>query len=592
MIHKKMQSLLLILAMLLITACSQKIPTIDGENNKFAHKFYPANIEAHYLKSRVEEKQYPLIFLLDGYEGIWRSSTITKRLQAIGYNVVTIGYFDDAGYSNNLSRVNLDDLKKLMDGYKTHHGVDAQSIGLIGRGKGAELALILGSLYNDIKMVVGVSASHVAFQSSRATLATHSSWTYKGKEIDFVAYPKLTLSAIKTIIRVITKDDDYRALHDLALEDREAVEKARIKVENINGAIYLASATRDKMWNSTLMSEEIVKRLKEKNFAHHYEHKAYDSDWFLRGGKDYQKGWSDIYRFLVDNFTSKHSLDVFNYLDRDSSGKISKNEYIAHKQDLKKRWIERDSVRNMYNCDKNYNGVVDFSELLSIKELEQMMRNGDPMESDYACGLRKDNFSKYDQNANKIITKEELKKFHQRTPDYKARYLSSIGVEEKYYIEGAKEKVKQCDENNDSRLTQAEATSTVCKMSDKLFTLSDSNGNGFISIDEVLTIPNRYIMFRFPLDKREPLKMEQILGLSMSECDTNYDGELNLAEVTTKACGFTKEELLGSDFDGDGVFSERDIERIHTNSIFNEADIDKDGSLNLSELMGSEIGWI
>lgn len=58
---------------LLLTACSQKTPTIDGQKNRFVNKFFPAIIDPLYSKGDVTKEKYPIIFLFDGYEGVWDS---------------------------------------------------------------------------------------------------------------------------------------------------------------------------------------------------------------------------------------------------------------------------------------------------------------------------------------------------------------------------------------------------------------------------------------------------------------------------------------------------------------------------------------
>ena len=237
-----MKKTVLILLVMLLTAYSQKSPTIEEKNKSFASKFYPAKIDSNYVKGDVTTQKYPIIFLLGGYEGGWKEDAHIQKLQKLGYHLVSITFYDKKGFSNNLANVNIDEIKKIMDSYKRYSSVDASSVGIIGQGKGAELALLMASYYSDIKMVVGMTTPHVSFQSSRATLATEPSWIYKGEEVPYVAYPKLSLTSVKTVFRLMRrKVNDFRDIHNLALKDEEAVEKARIKVENINGDIFLVS---------------------------------------------------------------------------------------------------------------------------------------------------------------------------------------------------------------------------------------------------------------------------------------------------------------------------------------------------------------
>jgi hypothetical protein len=69
---------------------------------------------------------------------------------------------------------------------------------------------------------------------------------------------------LKTISPAL-KGDHYTAF-SMMLEDKEAVKKAEIEVENINGSILLISGINDQ-WPATEMSDQIVKRLQQNNFT-------------------------------------------------------------------------------------------------------------------------------------------------------------------------------------------------------------------------------------------------------------------------------------------------------------------------------------
>lgn len=71
---------------------------------------------------------------------------------------------------------------------------------------------------------------------------------------------------------------DLRGAYDEMLTDQEAVDRAAIAVENINGPILLLSATRDEFWPSMEMSELIVARLRRNDFRYAIEHVAVEGD--------------------------------------------------------------------------------------------------------------------------------------------------------------------------------------------------------------------------------------------------------------------------------------------------------------------------
>ena len=74
-------------------------------------------------------------------------------------------------------------------------------------------------------------------------------------------------------------------------------EQALIKVEKINGPIFLLSATRDEIAPTTPMCEKMMSRLKEKGFKHHYEHLAVEG-----GHAEPLKYFERVFAFLDKHF--------------------------------------------------------------------------------------------------------------------------------------------------------------------------------------------------------------------------------------------------------------------------------------------------
>ena len=108
-----------------------------------------------------------------------------------------------------------------------------------------------------------MSASNVSFPAITWSANT-SSWMYDDQEVPYVP------ASLKTISPAL-KGDLYTA-HAMMLEDKEAVEKAMIPVENINGPILLLSGKIDDKWPATEMSEQIISRLENKDYKYFYSH--------------------------------------------------------------------------------------------------------------------------------------------------------------------------------------------------------------------------------------------------------------------------------------------------------------------------------
>ena len=600
-----MKPTILILLVMLVTACSQKSPTIEQQNNRFANKFYPAKIDSNYVKGDISKQKYPIIFLLGGYEGGWKEDAHVHKLQKLGYHIVSIAFYDKAGFSNNLANINIDEIKKIMDSYKRYSSVDASSVGIIGQGKGAELALLMASYYPDIKMVVGMSTPHVSFQSSRATLATEPSWIYKGEEVPYVAYPKLSLTSIQTVFRLMRrKVNDFRDIHEVALKDKEAVEKARIKVENINGDIFLVSLKSDGMWNSVFMGEEIVKRLKNKGFKHNYEHKSYKGNWFLsREKSEEKKAWNDIYGFIVKSFNLEYTRNIFSSIDRDGDKGISLKEYLSDREKEEDKRRKNLMDRMFSRCDINHNYKIDYSEarMSIIVDKNNSYYNSDAIDPNYvylpsvnhACIVSQSDFKEYDLNSDKSVSFDE---FSRPLKMKRVQHVVNEEVLTTMIINNAKDRVKQCDNNSDQKIDKKEAMLETCHIDESVFTIADKNKNDFISIDELASLPAKYARFRYsfylpskddkvvytPYHAKIPETYE-LLSESIEKCDNNYDKKLDKSEATAEKCGFTEKEFLEADANKDGVFEYKDADLMQESEFFHEVDVDSSGKLDFDE---------
>jgi dipeptidyl aminopeptidase/acylaminoacyl peptidase len=133
----------------------------------------------------------------------------------------------------------------------------------MGGSKGGELVLNLASRYREFNGVIAMSTSYVSFPAITWTANT-SSWMYDDEEVIYVPAPLKTVSPT-------LKGDLYTA-HAMMLEDNEAVKKAEINVDNINGPILIISGKDDDQWPAPEMSEQIIRRLKQNNFKHYYNH--------------------------------------------------------------------------------------------------------------------------------------------------------------------------------------------------------------------------------------------------------------------------------------------------------------------------------
>ena len=231
----------------------------------------------------------PLIVAFGGAEGAidWhRNHMKTKRDSLIqkGYAILAIGYFNAEGTPRDLDRISLDAISDTIMSIAKNPKIDESKIALIGGSRGGELVLNLASRFNHFNAVIVMSTSNVSFPAITWSANT-SSWTYKNKEVSYVP------AGLNTISPAL-KGDLYTA-HSLMLEDEEAVKKAEIQVENINGPILILSGKDDDQWPATTMSNRIIERLKENNFKFYKEHIILDG-----GHIEPLKQFNLVYDFL------------------------------------------------------------------------------------------------------------------------------------------------------------------------------------------------------------------------------------------------------------------------------------------------------
>jgi cephalosporin-C deacetylase-like acetyl esterase len=212
----------------------------------------------------------PLIVGLGGSEGgnawagnYWKNTR--DEFLKKGYAFLAIGYFKAKGTPDTLDRIAIEKVHNAISEAAKNPAVNKNKIAIIGGSRGGDLALLVGSYFKDIKAVVAIVPSHVAFPGNTDHFTT-SSWTYKGKELPFVPVSEEAVPALMK--------HDLRSTFEIMLKDSIAEQKAIIKIEKINGPVLLMSATKDEVCPSTPMCERMIARLKTKKFKYHYEHIA------------------------------------------------------------------------------------------------------------------------------------------------------------------------------------------------------------------------------------------------------------------------------------------------------------------------------
>lgn len=207
------------------------------------------------------DKPLPVIITLSGSNG-GLSENRAKLLASSGFSVLALGYFGVDGLPSNLQGIPLEYFEKAFSWLKKQSNVDGSHIGLYGVSRGAELSLILGSVFPDsVQSIVAIVPSSVVYGGLSET-PVHA-WLHKGKPIaPFAPVPQIDFSDGKG--QTAENPANTRQNFLEGMKNATAFAAGAIHVENIRCPILLISGGDDQMWPSEIYANQIMARLKAK----------------------------------------------------------------------------------------------------------------------------------------------------------------------------------------------------------------------------------------------------------------------------------------------------------------------------------------
>ena len=224
------------------------------------------NVESKLYEGIGENKG--LIVGLGGSEGgnAWSSNQWKETRDSFlnkGYAFLALGYFGAPGTPKVLDKIALEAVYFAIQKAKIHPKIQAKKVAIVGGSRGADLALLLGSYYEDINAIVALAPSHAVFPGHTQTFDS-SCWTFAAKELPYIP---VNDAAVPFLIK-----GDLRGTFAAMMTDTIAEKKALIQIEKINGPILLVSAKADEIIPAVAMGKKLTDRLKEHSFKHPFEH--------------------------------------------------------------------------------------------------------------------------------------------------------------------------------------------------------------------------------------------------------------------------------------------------------------------------------
>lgn len=213
---------------------------------------------------------HPSVMILNGSGGGInepRAALYASR----GYAAFALAYFKAPGLSDYISNTPLEYFKKGMDWMrrtlKPAHGF----VALNGQSRGGELVLLLGATYpDDVSAVVAYVPGAVVHSGQNACDPKIGregpTWLLNGQPIPHVW--ENNRSATWAPFDEGPPPHRHEKAILTALQDPDAVARARIPVERIKGPVILLSGTDDGSWPSTLYSRMISDTLREAQHPH------------------------------------------------------------------------------------------------------------------------------------------------------------------------------------------------------------------------------------------------------------------------------------------------------------------------------------
>jgi len=289
----------------------------------------------------------------------------------------------------------------------------------------------------------------------------------------------------------------------------------------------------------------------------------------------------------ISELNNEVSKIRFDYIDNNQNSKISEQEFISYEEEKGQLQKEKHANTVIASCDENGDKQISLDELreenLAVPVVYEINDIGNQR-----CMMNRHYFGVKDTNKDNVLTFDELIVKNPMPMPMHVQPSKDRDTAMQNYLT---QKYKKCDKNNDDKLNMLEATSSRCRMLSDDFTKADKDNDKFLTLQEMLSAAKNYVQVpRVNNHTRpSPIKIppsapkEVRLMMSMHRCDTNKDRKLSEVELTSKVCGFTKEEFIEVDHNKDGYFSQEDMAVLNLLRNFRRLDSNQDGFLSFEE---------
>ncbi|MGV6938167.1 MULTISPECIES: acyl-CoA thioesterase/bile acid-CoA:amino acid N-acyltransferase family protein [Paenibacillus] len=220
-----------------------------------------------------ENSNYKTIVVLGGSDGeLSGLSILSGPLASRGFNVLTVGYFNEKGLPKKLEEIPLEYFEKVFSWLKKNSLTRTNEIYVHGTSKGGELALLLASRYKFISKVVASAPHAYCFQALDGLMSGKnvSSWSYEGRSLPFIPIDNEIFYDHQRHCLEKNIPFGFTTTYKKSVERARNKEEARIKIENANANLLLIAGHQDNIWNTHEACVEIMSILKKNNYKYKY----------------------------------------------------------------------------------------------------------------------------------------------------------------------------------------------------------------------------------------------------------------------------------------------------------------------------------
>jgi dienelactone hydrolase len=229
-----------------------RVQKLDGEDGLVGTLYLPDSSAAR-----------PAIMSLGGSNGgIDGAAEYAAGLANQGFVALALAYFGAPCLPPGLVDIPIEYFERAIRFLEGHPAVMSERLAVLGRSRGGELALLLGSSFPEIKAVVAHVPSPYRWCGTNGPAS--AAWRYRGATLPYLV-PSGDMGVEQIADGRVVYSTTPVFLSALQNIEEDVLESASSEIESTRGPILLLSADDDHVWPSARLAERAMKRLSRRS---------------------------------------------------------------------------------------------------------------------------------------------------------------------------------------------------------------------------------------------------------------------------------------------------------------------------------------